>query len=139
MKLVLGFLVLFSFGNVAIASKSDSVANGEIEQLKTRIIEIEKKNFSLQSNVDSVDELNKVRFSDLYTWIVIFAALLAGVSVLVTINANSVAKKQAIEELEKLSNIIESLESKTIKIEAQLEEAETKLQVFESLKKKENE
>lgn len=58
---------------------------------------------------------------------------------MVTINANSVARKQAIEELEKLSKMIEDLGTKAVRVEAQLNEAETKLQVFESLKNRENE
>jgi hypothetical protein len=75
----------------------------------------------------------------LYIWIGIFVTLVTGGFVLITINANNLAKKQAIEELEKLSKVIETLETKTIGIEAQLNEAEAKLQLFESLKNKGNE
>jgi hypothetical protein len=139
MKYLLIFLIVLDVSHLAIASKNDSILNNEVNQLIIKVSEIEKENIILKSDVGKVDELNKTRFTDLYIWIGIFIALLTGVFVLVTINANSVARKQAIEELEKLSKMIEDLGTKAVRVEAQLNEAETKLQVFESLKNRENE
>lgn len=137
MKRVILFCVFNAYGSICFSNKIDSAAN-EKNLLDSKIVEIEKENVKLKSEIERVDELNKTRFNDLYIWIGILVALITGGFVLITINANNVAKKQAIEELEKLGKILEGLQTKAIDVEAQLNEAKNKLEVFESLKNKEN-
>ena len=139
MKFFIVFLLLFGIALSSYAAQVDSLCFEKVNHLSSKIVEVEKSIAEVKSDTDRVDELNKTRFSDLYVWIGLFVTFVTGGFILVTINANNVAKKQAIEELEKLKNMIENLETKAIGLEAQLNEAETKLKIYGSLKKRENE
>ncbi|MBX2916187.1 MAG: hypothetical protein KF856_13030 [Cyclobacteriaceae bacterium] len=134
-----GLITFCLLSIAAFSSQVDSTNLRKVNFSDDRTVSLEKAQVKIEAEIQRVDELNKTRFVDLYIWIGIFVALVTGGFVLITINANSTAKKQAIEELEKLKGTIDGLEAKTISIQAQLNEAQTTLQIFESLKKKENE
>lgn len=98
-----------------------------------RIQRVEQENRDLRVKIDYLEKLYDRRFDDFTKWLGILIALLAGGVILAGVNANAVARKQAIEELHTLQEKITDMERQSSIIGQQLNAVETRLQIFQQI------
>jgi len=76
------------------------------------------------------------RISDIYIWFGFFVTLIAGAFAISYVNANHIAKKQAVDEMDRLQNIISKLENKALELEKKYSEIDAQFNEYEKLKNK---
>jgi hypothetical protein len=101
-----------------------------VDSLSQRITRIEQENTNLRLKVEYLDKLYEKRFDDFTKWLGIVIALIAAGTVLGIVNANNVARKQAIEELEKLQEKIKSLENEAAELSRTVSSTATEFQLL---------
>ena len=136
MKHILLGLVCMSFVIISYANKQDSLfmSSKEYQVLNEKIIQLEKDKIELTKEIDKVNN----RVSDWYTNLtigsVIFIFFLGGLLTFQWINARSVARKQAKEEISELRSIIKELEKQSIDIQSKIEEYKQEIEITKSKK-----
>jgi type VI protein secretion system component VasK len=104
------------------------------DSLSQRITRIEQENSNLRLKVEYLDKLYDKRFDDFTKWLGILIAVIVGGVILIGFNANSTARKQAIEELNSLQNKIASIDQKSDEISITLSSMEQQTEAFERLR-----
>jgi type VI protein secretion system component VasK len=104
------------------------------DSLAQRVTRIEQENKELRLKVEYLDKLYDKRFDDFTKWLGILIAVIVGGVILIGFNANSTARKQAIEELNSLQNKISSIDKKSDEISITLSSMEQQTEAFERLR-----
>ncbi len=76
-----------------------------------RLQRLEQENRDLRVKMEYLEKLYDRRFDDFTKWLGILIAVIVGGVILAGVNANSAARKQAIEEVQSLRDDIENLKS----------------------------
>jgi hypothetical protein len=117
-KIIITFLILFSFNLCFSSSDSVFISSKEYQVLNEKIVQLEKENAELAKDIFRVDG----RISDWYLnftiGAIIFMLLLAGIVGLQWSNTRGIARTQAEKELELLKEKFREIESKSVEAES---------------------
>jgi hypothetical protein len=108
------------------------------DSLSQRITRVEQENSNLRAKVEYLDKLYDKRFDDFTKWLGIVIALIAAGTVLGIVNANNAARKQAIEELERLQTRIKSLENEAADLTRNISSASSQFQFLAQIQQQES-
>lgn len=136
-KLFAAYFLVF-YGILQTQATLASPATPLNDSLTQRMTRIEQENKELRLKVEYLDKLYDKRFDDFTKWLGIVIALIAAGTVLGIVNANNAARKQAIEELEKLQAKIKSLEHEAADLTRNISSATSQFQFLEQLQQRDS-
>lgn len=128
-------IVFILFASFIVQSLSVyALAEKNTDSLQQRIQKLEQENRDFRTKLEYIDKLYDKRFDDFTKWLGILIAVIVGGVILIGFNANSTARKQAIEELNSLQNKISLIDKKSDDISISLSSMEQQTEAFEQLR-----